>query len=436
MVLAKKLIFVHEEATFSWEQYCFGVNRFFEVMITEKVPNMEEILKDVPHLQRSIGRMSDRVDMLSELKRTVETSDKSEWPPLVQVADRLYKVMSKDPRDQIYALLGLACDGTSPELKPDYAPSVTYADVMKKVLSHSLNQGRLHSLLGAGLSYRYEHDVASDLPSWIPIFPKPMRKREGNWALDRAQKTICQVQYTISTEGNELSLQGVLVDEVNVLCPVSMATPPGKFHEAYKRENPEKGDLEVVENAAAFLNEYTMSRLEKIPELLEASYELVQQFIPERSPGGMDRNEAYWRAMVMDWDGIAKGGNTPASQETRSLFMDMREAFIYGDTESGERMMEVLGDLSHGSNFEKLFNNHWGNYDFAITKNRRMAWLPQGSRPGDVLCFFRGLDLPMVLRPTDEARERFLLIGDGYIQGLMHGKAKGLGRSEKWLRIV
>jgi hypothetical protein len=260
-----------------------------------------------------------------------------------------------------------------------------------------------------------------------------MRGREGNWALDKARKTICQVQYKISTEGKELSLQGVLVDEVNILCPVSVASPPGKLHEAYQRENPEQGDLEVFENANAFFHEFKKSFIEKTPELLEASYELVQQLIPERYPGGMDRNEAYWRAMVMDWDGVAKGGNTPASQETRSLFMDMREALINGDTESSERMMEVL---SHGSNFENLFNNHWYCYDFAITKNRRVAWLPQGSRPGDVLCFFRGLDLPMVLRPTDEARERFFLIGDGYIQGLMHGEAKGLGRSEKWLRIV
>jgi hypothetical protein len=141
VVLAKSLVFVYGEAVFSWEQYCYGVHGLYEAMMTNRVPNMESILNYIPYLHKSVVGMSDRVDTLSELKRGFESSDKSQWPTLGQVADRLHKVMSKDPRDQIYALLSLACDGNAPELKPDYAPSVTYADVMRMVLIHSFKYG-------------------------------------------------------------------------------------------------------------------------------------------------------------------------------------------------------------------------------------------------------------------------------------------------------
>jgi hypothetical protein len=135
----------------------------------------------------------------------------------------------------------------------------------------------------------------------------------------------------------------------------------------------------------------------------------------------------------MDCDGVAKGSNTPASQETESFFMEMRKVYVDGNTKAHERTMEVTGDTS---NFEKLFFNHRYSYDLAITKTGYIAWVPQGTQPNDVLCFFRGLDVPMVLRPTNRVRERFQLMGEGYIQGYMHGEAMALGREKIWFCIV
>jgi hypothetical protein len=433
MVLAKKLIFVYGEATFSWRQYCYAINHLYERITSDKVPNKDSILKYVPLLFVLLVGMSDRLDMLSELKQSVESRDKSERPSLAQVADQLYMVLSTDPRDQIYALLSLASDGGTLELKPNYDQSITFEDVITKVTLHSFEEGHLNFFLGAGLAYRYEDDVGSDLPSWVPAFPKPMRPREGNWAVHKARKITCHLQYSISADNKELSLRGAVADEVAVLCTVSLAVPPGKLNKAYEETLSSQGDSSTEPDVAGWYNHVFLGPLEKLPEFLRATYRLATQYVPEQYQNNTRREDAYWRAMAMDWDGVGKGGTSPASWDTLSIFMDMVTGYVFKDTESLKRL---IGQLA-GKNFEKHPFNHWPNYDFAITRGGLMAWVPQGSRPGDVLCFFNGLDVPFSLRPTEvQESGQFYLIGDSYIHGLMRGEAKGLDVEDRWFKIV
>jgi hypothetical protein len=192
MALAKKLTFLYGESSFSLDQYSYVVKNLFNRMALDKVTNQDAILKYVPNLFILLSRMSDRLDKLRELKTSIHSADRSQWPSISRVADVQDTILSTDPRDQIYALLGLASDGAAPELRPDYSDSSTYETAIKKAIFHSFDLGQLQFFLGAGLAYRFEGEDGWDLPSWVPVFPRPRRRREGNWALDKVRKgTIC-----------------------------------------------------------------------------------------------------------------------------------------------------------------------------------------------------------------------------------------------------
>ena len=79
MVLAKKLVFVYGEATFSWHQYCSAIKHLYGGVVAEKIPSMESIQKHIPVLHLLLVTMSDRLDMLTEFKESMESRVRSEW---------------------------------------------------------------------------------------------------------------------------------------------------------------------------------------------------------------------------------------------------------------------------------------------------------------------------------------------------------------------
>ncbi|PVH73904.1 hypothetical protein DL98DRAFT_430462 [Cadophora sp. DSE1049] len=52
-----------------------------------------------------------------------------------------------------------------------------------------------------------------------------------------------------------------------------------------------------------------------------------------------------------------------------------------------------------------------GKKDYIITG-------PDATLPGDLVCVLLGCDVPMILRQEDD---HFILIGECYIEGMMHG---------------
>ena len=93
-------------------------------------------------------------------------------------------------------------------------------------------------------------------------------------------------------------------------------------------------------------------------------------------------------------------------------------------------------DHDFQANFEQVFFNHLYNYDFAITRGL-MAWVPRGSQPGDVLCFFNGVGVPFLLCPAgvhNSGQQYFTR--DAYVRGLMHEEAKELNVAAMWFKII
>ena len=88
----------------------------------------------------------------------------------------------QDPRDKLYASLGLAADLSESDIGPDYTKSVQ--DVYTDIARFSLLQTELHPLDFLGLVVQYPQEFGgtlSDLPSWVP----DLRIRISMYAFER-----------------------------------------------------------------------------------------------------------------------------------------------------------------------------------------------------------------------------------------------------------
>jgi hypothetical protein len=73
------------------------------------------------------------------------------------------------------------------------------------------------------------------------------------------------------------------------------------------------------------------------------------------------------------------------------------------------------------------------------TKENRSGFTNEGVRPGDVVCVFNGSVVAYVLRRADEDGdqvERWCLVGEAFVPGLMYGEADGMEVEERDIILV
>lgn len=51
-----------------------------------------------------------------------------------------------------------------------------------------------------------------------------------------------------------------------------------------------------------------------------------------------------------------------------------------------------------------------------------MGYGPAHTTPGDMLVIISGADMPFLVRPRDDGSGEYLLVGEAYVHGLMHGE--------------
>ncbi|KAK0669124.1 heterokaryon incompatibility protein-domain-containing protein [Cercophora samala] len=61
-----------------------------------------------------------------------------------------------------------------------------------------------------------------------------------------------------------------------------------------------------------------------------------------------------------------------------------------------------------------------------VTPGGWMGFGPADTKPGDILVIISGADMPFLVRPRDDGSGEYLLVGEAYVQGLMHGEYFGM----------
>ncbi|KAL6406781.1 Heterokaryon incompatibility protein 6, OR allele [Ilyonectria robusta] len=292
-----------------------------------------------------------------------------------------------DPRDKLYALLGMAQDGNI--LKPDY--STSYEQVlMSFVSSHIERYKSLRVLLGN----RYREMPTN--PSWVPDL-LDVDFHGGQGLIPAMENDYFQAAGTraavvsINATLNSLSSLGVFVGEIDkVIGPLMVAE---------KQFDPASQNIQSISTSLG---------QDKFFEALRDLY----KGLPES-----DR-ETFWRTLCLngDWTGEDTIFPAPADfalkQQVAFGFKSIPVDFMPGEPE-GTRYAAFVGS------FIASLQTAMSNRTFITTQDGRMGAGPFLTRAGDVIVVMFGAPFCLILRPVGH---QYQLVGDAYVHGIMHGE--------------
>ncbi|KAK5698437.1 hypothetical protein LTR17_023669 [Elasticomyces elasticus] len=318
---------------------------------------------------------------------TGDADDQGDDPELLDLLLMSRSLGATDPRDKVYALLGLG----KHDIIPDYNTSPE--DVFIEFAQHQIGSVTdLRSRVersGAELSIRVREvrramvmlscagrqNQQRELPSWVP-----------DWTIDLASRPLCfglGLGQRYSAGGDRLGtfdydfevglqLSGVLLDAVHRVGTTLLA-------------------LDVPDSHA----------------LIKGWWQEAQQIADKRiarTPGSTlytDAFEAMRRRLF-----ICKHGYYISEVQHR------RRHSLLDET-------EISANAAHNASRTLTLGPTRGRVMFASSTGF-LGLVPHGTKEGDVVFIVRGADVPYVLRQYGSGYE---LIGEAYVQGIMDGEA-------------
>lgn len=354
------------------------------------------------------------------------------------LATTMGKFKSTDPRDRIFALLGLPFSGNDPEkgtlVDPDYTAEVqsVYLSATKRMLAQDLNL-RLLSAVQHGL----EIDTTS--PSWLPkwdqsLFAEPLALRQEHGYYANAGELFIPGDDTFGADGKSLTLTGLKVTTVSdVTAPftagqISFSGLPDKDRDAmliilsYLNDK----DRQVRASWSATLEKNTVPGFndpEKQAEFL-AEYGGFRMAATNALPGkyGMRKSTEMLDGEKMGVDNLGEFliyWRERCTWDVEALRHDDFKDF-WAAVEKEESPYTTERALCSMNAFlgRRVFHCEDGQLGIG----------PAAMRPGDVVTVLFGGIVPYVLRPLDAAGEdgsdqKWAFVGECIVPTLMQGQA-------------
>ena len=316
---------------------------------------------------------------------------------------------STDPRDKIYALLGLCSESLI--IQPDYSKDVieVYRELAVSFLFPSSIKRpalRLYEYSFTELLQEAERQTnVFALPSWVPDW-----KGRDNFAL--SSKTLnmgyraagnSKAEVTLTKNANEIAISGKLCDSVRLMS--SSAHNPIAQHAAQPMKN------NATMEQAGFVQRVPLAFWIYETSAMAANCGRYPD------PGSLDI--AYRQTLI---------GNaaSDSNNDYAKYYWDFRQ-FLTKLCPNGvvngapfPVLKLILGQ--HYENFhwfENALVNVADDRRFFTTVSGYMGLGPPGMRTGDKICIFLGVEVPWVVRRDGE---KYTLVGECYVHGIMDGE--------------
>lgn len=294
---------------------------------------------------------------------------------------------STDPRDRIYALLGLATAKKYRDaLRPDYGIKVE--DLFVKVARRMLmNEGNIRFLHMAGIGHRR----SLSLPSWVPDWTSIPRNTVNLSGIpgQEGDTEVYQLRFSFDpTSPLVLTLHGRLTDSISHIIRDPYPDVPSP------RENPYHEELATY---------------------MDAVMRLVYAAHPESV--GKPPNECPWTKPLMETLSVSGSPLAAFWAHNKPEIDDLGTIRKPAVTEAGfveflERLRRwrcdryVIPEKSvEEYDFTDFFLMAVIGRKFYISSKRHFGLATEGARAGDLVCTFEGHGVPFIVRPVDEADE-------------------------------
>ncbi|MCJ1418270.1 hypothetical protein MMC32_004617 [Xylographa parallela] len=359
--LATNAVLVCGSSTIPWSSFRNAV------FCLSRKPKIE----DVPGLSK-------RIDFLDDL---VDYGDS--YSALGMIIFQTRHCKCSDPRDRVYAVLGLLheFDKERWTLKPDYTS--TTGQVYEEVTFSYMKAFRdLDLLRQCDLGNR---SIELDLPTWAPDW--------GSLANAALPIPFAMADCSSSGEYQRRKCQGGGILEAM-----------GLHMESIK---------EVIEFKIVGDQD---SRYEDAMELQRVA---TCNTLTDTYIGGGMLVDALCRAFRLNifqdhWDPPVS--SEISEQEGRSAFSKL----VQGDPES---LRKDLADDATTRKYTDTVFKYAKRRSFIITENGYIGLAPVTMRPGDRVCVLLGCNSPLVIRPVGTASTQFQVVGETYLDSAMTGEA-------------
>ena len=324
---------------------------------------------------------------------------------------------AKDPRDKVFALLGLCVQNQFTQV--DYSKDIVevYRDAALRILfGPGINS---HGVM-LFLSDAEKHRSSLPLPSWVPDWTvqTPIRTNsisllqlEGPKVYKAAGSSTVKVSRTDKL--NRISLAGKLCDAVLVNSSIAPAfVPSGPM----RRNATEESVLRYIRPLYPWILESssiaTVCHRYADESAREIAYSHTLSGNVRYCPGTSCATSSH-RADVTDHFDLCYWH-----------FRQWLAKMFPGGVVNGAPIRQLEYILSP---HQERFNHFMLSYILVAENRRYFATLggymgvgPPGMQPGDVVCVFLGGRVPWVIRQMSESS--YILVGECYVHGLMDGE--------------
>ncbi|KAJ8133397.1 hypothetical protein O1611_g218 [Lasiodiplodia mahajangana] len=354
--------------------------------------------------------------------------------PLIHVLQRTRNAKLSDPRDSVYAKLGLSVEAESLNFQPDY--TVGLEEMLRRLaVVYTQRQRSLYFFCLAG-------ETTLNLPSWVPDWSRDDGKRPI--LLDNLNYTAAQDNFFLeaSVDMKTASVRGVVIDHIG---DVTAESP--RSSQSVRTNNDLKSEWELEapkspETMFPAICRTVVANQSTVADVADAAPDLadftrifaIQALMSEaalKQENSMRRDTRLW------------GESAAGSMSFDSWWRSSRDVMI------GGRALYFWA-MSYAQNW--IFRNHAVKSgdrglrnDFCTSlavwmRGRRLVGsskgfpvlAPQASKPGDLLCWLLGCPVPVVLRAFPDRTNSYRFIGEAYVDGMMEGTRNSSVESQQF----
>jgi heterokaryon incompatibility protein (HET) len=329
----------------------------------------------------------------------------------------------RDQRDRIFALLAISADAIDLGIAPDYSEnnsvSKVFLDFSVRILQKAVNLDLIR--------YACWSDNLSDptRPSWGLNPPRAAElqaatTRDGCYRPHPLSSLSTRPQFHLDSNNSVLILKGRILDHI------SMSTQPMFYDRSYRLQIRNKSFIRPVVRWISSCSEVLVNldmTLAKVAALCT-----INTLDPTWSPTNSMEETAFslwclFRTRVNElrqYPRSVEHGVSDVMALADSLSVKLATMFQNGRTLDSFSPSDNLSQEEAMAASELDRHTRYRGRSFCITEQNRLCSGANEVRKGDAIAAFEGTDRLYILRPVGE---RYRLIGEAYVDGLMQGEA-------------
>jgi len=465
IALARTATVICGKKAFPWEKLSktlsfIKASKWYHHLQTEKLRHVKSLQKNPGIYKRilqsrlNVGIGPVYLDATRLKLSRINYADPNELnlrPPLRMLIDTHRFSKSTDPRDKVYAFLGLADRGMAPfrshpdALVPNYNLSVqeVYTETARVLLTSYRNLSLLSHVEDSS-----QRRIAN-LPSWVPDYsveldPYPLRYRgTSRW---KASGNLTWEPNVFAMANGELEVTGYHLDTIDQTSVLQTES-----------DDPSASWASTVKLALSLDLPYpNPGKRKKIPGRVGVLWRTLTTDVYNKIYPAPERTGSLFidyilnlqiRHRLTPWSSSDdfQPHHSPLSDsiypEWRTLLQLEPANSQYSLERYRERLATVVESMFNGTYSPIGLAQLQHEFDQSGGKRRRLFKTKEGYlgtgvrslREGDEVWILHGAGVPFVLRPQSNGNYR--LVGESFVYGVMHGEVQGLSLPRRQITV-